>query len=448
MTELDLNERLIFLGEEVKKGNVTWKEVADILNREFNENLSRDAVRKRFYIRDKHQGEGENGGMNTEISGAGEYETRYDNGMVEAQKVVEYSKEIFGDKRKMLEYLGYNPDEWEFVFLTTSMWNQHTKEQTTKQLYAVKFKLKPVMKTLSLEKALESAKEVFAREIKPYKFEKRKEKELDKELLVEVPAIELHLGKYAESMETGQDYGTEIAKERFYTILDEIVNLQDIVKADRCVMMIGNDFFNSDTVNNTTTKGTPQFNDTRWKSLFINGLEMYKDMLLVLRDRFNHVDVRLCQGNHDVMSSFYLYMALSSFFAKDSVVKFSDNYREYQCYRFGDNAIFFGHGDCNLKRLVASIPSEFYKEWGESKYRELHLGHLHSEIAVDENSGMITRRIGSPTGTDAWHYGERYVGAVQKHQIFIWGAHEGLKGVEYVTFGEKEKEKVLTLKKK
>lgn len=439
-----LEEQLILLGEEVKKGNMTWKEVADRLNKEFGENLSKDAVRKRFYVRDRRNGGEE---LNTEISGAGEYETVYENGMVEAQKVVEYSKEVFGDKRKMLEYLGYNADEWEFVFLTTSMWNQHTKEQTTKQLYAVKFKIKPLIKTLTLDKALESAKEVFNEGIEPIKFKKEKKKKLNDELLIEIPAIELHLGKYAEELESGQNYDTEIAKSRFYEILRQILEMQEIVRADRCVVMIGNDFFNSDTVGNTTTKGTQQFNDIRWKSLFIVGLELYKDFFNTLRCRFNHVDVRLCQGNHDVMSSFYLYMALSAYYRLDAIVKFEENYREYQCYRFGDNAIFFGHGDCNIKRLVQSIPAEFYKEWGETRFHELHLGHLHSQVAVDEGNGMIMRRISSPTAPDAWHYSERFIGAIPNHQIFLWHKTQGLKLIQYITFDGNEQEQRLVLKK-
>lgn len=439
-----LEEQLILLGEEVKKGNMTWKEVADRLNKEFGENLSKDAVRKRFYVRDRRNGGEE---LNTEISGAGEYETVYENGMVEAQKVVEYSKEVFGDKRKMLEYLGYNADEWEFVFLTTSMWNQHTKEQTTKQLYAVKFKIKPLIKTLTLDKALESAKEVFDKGIEPIKFKKEKKKKLNDELLIEIPAIELHLGKYAEELESGQNYGTEIAKSRFYEILRQILEMQEIVKADRCVVMIGNDFFNSDTVGNTTTKGTQQFNDIRWKSLFIVGLELYKDFFNTLRCRFNHVDVRLCQGNHDVMSSFYLYMALSAYYRLDAIVKFEENYREYQCYRFGDNAIFFGHGDGNIKRIIQSIPAEFRKEWGEAKFSELHLGHYHKEWSVDDTNGMVVRRIGSPTGTDSWHYSERYVGSTQKHQLFVWHKSQGLKLIQYITFDGNEQEQRLVLKK-
>ena len=439
-----LEEQLILLGEEVKKGNMTWKEVADRLNKEFGENLSKDAVRKRFYVRDRRNGGEE---LNTEISGAGEYETVYENGMVEAQKVVEYSKEVFGDKRKMLEYLGYNADEWEFVFLTTSMWNQHTKEQTTKQLYAVKFKIKPLIKTLTLDKALESAKEVFDKGIEPIKFKKEKKKKLNDELLIEIPAIELHLGKYAEELESGQNYGTEIAKSRFYEILRQILEMQEIVRADRCVVMIGNDFFNSDTVGNTTTKGTQQFNDIRWKSLFIVGLELYKDFFNTLRCRFNHVDVRLCQGNHDVMSSFYLYMALSAYYRLDAIVKFEENYREYQCYRFGDNAIFFGHGDGNIKRIIQSIPAEFRKEWGEAKFSELHLGHYHKEWSVDDTNGMVVRRIGSPTGTDSWHYSERYVGSTQKHQLFVWHKSQGLKLIQYITFDGNEQEQRLVLKK-
>ena len=441
----NLDEKLMEFGAEVKRGNMTWQEVANILNVQFGESLSRDAVRKRFYTRDKKIDEVESN-MDTGISSNGEYETVYGNGVIEAQKIVEYSREVFGDKRKMLKYLGYNADEWEFVYLTTSVWNQHTKEQITKELYAVKFKIKPVINTLTLDSALECAKEVFDKGIEPFKFKKSEKKKLNDELLLEIPAIELHLGKYAEEIETGQNYGTEIAKSRFYDILRQIVEMQESIKADRCVVMVGSDFFNSDTVGNTTTKGTQQYNDIGWKNLFITGLELYKNFFHELRKYFNHIDVRLCQGNHDTMSSFYLYMALSAYFRLDGVVKFEDNYREYQCYRFGDNAIFFGHGDGNIKRIIQSIPAEFYKEWGESKFKELHLYHYHKEWTVDDTNGMIVRRLGSPTGTDSWHYSERFVGATQKHQVFLWHKLEGLKTIQYITFGGNEVEKRLVLK--
>jgi hypothetical protein len=91
---------------------------------------------------------------------------------------------------------------------------------------------------------------------------------------------------------------------------------------------------------------------------------------------------------------------------------------------------------------MQSIPAEFYKEWGSSIFRELHLGHLHKEVVVDDESGMITRRIGSPTGTDQYHYEERFIGATQKHQIFVWDANKGLKSIEYINF-ENGKKKLI-----
>lgn len=264
--------------------------------------------------------------------------------------------------------------------------------------------------------------------------------------MLELTGIELHLGKLAFDSVSGQNYNSDIAQERFYRILSEVMEQQEIEKCDTCLLCIGNDFFNSDTVNNTTTKGTQQFNDANWKVMFSLGLEMYTRFILTLRDKFNHVEVRLQQGNHDYMSSFYLYTALQCYFRNDDVIKFSDDIKDVQVFEWGRCAIFFTHGDTNLKRLIQSIPAEFYETWGRTLYRELHLGHLHCEQVVDDKSGMVTRRVGSPTGTDSWHYQERFVGATQKYQTFVWDKNKGLSNVKYITFDDPDINKVKTLR--
>jgi hypothetical protein len=107
--------------------------------------------------------------------------------------------------------MGYNPNEWEIIFMTFSNWQQHTKEQTTKELYAVKFKMKPATKELVLEDYVNVAKEVFSKEIKPLKLPKKEQqKGLNDELLIECPGIELHLGKLGWYGETGENYDFEL----------------------------------------------------------------------------------------------------------------------------------------------------------------------------------------------------------------------------------------------
>ena len=426
-----MKEDIIELGGKVKKGEITWQRASEIINKKYGLNLSSEATRARYRALLKKQC--------TDLKNTiKEYQTQYNDNTVEAQKIVEYSKEIFGDKEKLLKYLGYDSNEWEFVYVTTSTWEQHTKEQNTKQLYSVKYKIKPrISNTLSLNEAIEIAKKEFKKAIKPIIFPKKlKDDSLDDEKMLEIPGIELHLGKMAWNGDTGEDYDKNIAQERFYKILEEITYQQETEKCGKCLLCIGNDFFNSDTVNSTTTKGTPQSNDLRWKKMFLLGLQMYKDMIVTLRERFNEVEVRLVSGNHDEMASFYLYMALAQFFSEDNVIHFSDNYKKVQCCVFGNNLIAFSHGDANLKRLIKSIPIEFYKEWGSTIYKELHLGHLHKEVVVDDESGMITRRIGSPTGTDNWHYDERFIGATQKAQTFVWHKENGLSSIYYINFNK------------
>lgn len=432
-----MKEEIIDLGNQVKQGKITWQKASEIINKKYGLKLNGEALRGRYRtLLKNHYIE-----IRNEVK---EYQTEYGDNTIEAHKVVVYSKEVFGDKKKLLKYLGYDPNEWEFVYVTTSTWEQHTKEQSTKQLYSVKYKIKPILDvSLTLEEAIEIAKNEFKKHIKPLKMPiKPKDRELHEEKMLEIPGIELHLGKLAWYGDTGEEYNKEIAQERFYKILEEISYQQEVEKCGKCLLCIGNDFFNSDTINATTTKGTPQSNDLRWKNMFILGLQMYKDMIITLREMFNEVEVRLVAGNHDEMASFYLYMALSQYFSEDNIIKFSDNYKKVQCCVFGNNLIAFSHGDTNLKRLMKSIPIEFYKEWGNTIYKELHLGHLHKEVVVDDESGMITRRIGSPTGTDNWHYDERFIGSTQKAQTFVWHKTNGLCSIYYINF-EKSKERVL-----
>ena len=432
-----MKELIRELGLQVKSGNKTWQQSVDEFNEQTGMNLSSEALRKR-YANLKNDTTYKN------VTNDREYETLYGNGTVEAQKIVNLTPQEKASPDIVLKKLGYDPAEWELVMMSFSNWQQHTKEQTTKQLYAVKFRIKPKLKEYTTTDYLKVAKEVFSKEIKPLNIKsKTKDNMLDKNKLMEIPAIELHLGKLAWRGDTGQDYDQHIARERFNRILEESIKEQDVQKCGTCFISIGNDFFNSDTINDTTTKGTQQHSDVRWKKMFLVGLKLYTEALMTLREKFNKVDVQLCQGNHDNMASFYLYIALQQAFQNDDVVNFSNNLKETQCYLFGKCAIFTNHGAVNLKRLIKSIPAEFYKEWGKTLYRELHLGHLHKEVVVDDESGMITRRVGSPSGTDDWHYSERFIGATQKQQLFIWHKEHGLLNCRYITFEEKSKKKLL-----
>lgn len=430
-----MKQTLIELGDKVEKRVMNWQEAADKFNTLYMTNLTSEALRHR-YRRAKNS-------KNPEIRNE-EYETHNMDGSIDVCKKVWFDKNENKTPDTILEKFGYEKDSWEVVSWTFGKWEVAIKDEEQNRLCTtVRAKIRPKTKNIDPKQYMKVAKQVFAENIKPLKAEPKKaNKELNKNKLLELTGMELHLGKMSWGGETGQDYDKNIAQQRFQTIYNEIVEQQEIEKCDTCLLCIGNDFFNSDTVNATTTKGTPQTNDLRWQKLFNIGLKLYTEMLLGLSNNFNNIEVRLQSGNHDKMASFYLYIALSCYFKDFDNIHFSQDYKDVQCYLWGKCGIFFSHGDTNLKRLIKSIPAEFYEEWGKTIFRELHLGHLHKEVVVDDDSGMITRRVGSPTATDQWHYEERFIGATQKYQTFVWDKEKGLQNIKYINFENKKKQKV------
>ena len=71
------------------------------------------------------------------------------------------------------------------------------------------------------------------------------------------------------------------------------------------------------------------------------------------------------------------------------------------------------------------MPIERPVEWGQTWNHEFFLGHFHS-LRTKEESGVILRYLSSPTGTDAWHCEEGFLGAQKAAQLFIRGKQTGI----------------------
>lgn len=434
---MDIKETIIRYGRKVKDGLLTWQQAMELFNQETGMKLSKEALRSRYRdLGDNYIRQEPNKVQNSE------YETHNEDGTIEVSKEIWFNANELKTPEMILQCFGYSAEEWELVSWSFGKWEVALRDEENNRICTtIRAKIKPKLKKeISLENYIKIAKEEFSKNIKPLKYKvKEQNLELDNNKLLELPAMELHLGKMAWSGDTGQDYDKDIAQERFYKILEEIVQQQEIEKCGTCLLCVGNDFFNSDTINATTTRGTQQTNDLRWKKMYNIGLQLHIEEIETLRSKFNAIEVRYCPGNHDTMASFYLYMALACYYRNIPDVKFVDDFKEVQCFEWGKCAIAFTHGYANLKRTIKSIPVEFREQWAKCPYFELHLGHLHKEMVVDDDSGMITRRVGSPTGTDQYHYEERYIGATQKYQTFVWHKENGLQNIKYINFENKKK---------
>jgi hypothetical protein len=268
-----------------------------------------------------------------------------------------------------------------------------------------------------------------------------KESSVDNENnLFEVTIFDLHLGKLAWGGETGESYDTKIARQRFLTTVATLVKNASGFKYNKILFPIGSDFFNSDTIFNTTTKGTPQDEDLRWQKTFNVGVRLLIDAISLLKQTGVPIDVVNIPGNHDFERSFYLGSYLEAWYNNDTQVKVNNGASPRKYYKFGKVLIGLTHGseekESSLPLIMAS-DIESKPLWSETVFHEWHVGHIHRKRDMkytvldkaqmtNEDLGVTVRYLSSLTGTEEWHHKKGFIGAIKAGEGFIWNDEAGM----------------------
>jgi len=258
--------------------------------------------------------------------------------------------------------------------------------------------------------------------------------------LLEINIFDLHLGKLGWKGETGENFDVKIASDRFLKAIELLLIRAQGFNISKILFPIGNDFFNSDNLHNTTTNGTPQDEDLRWQKTFKLGTQLIVDGINLLKQTGVDVDVIMIPGNHDFQRNFYLGTFLEGFFDKDEQVKINNEATPRKYYHFGEVLLGFTHGkyekEASLPLLMAG---EEKKLWGNTTFHEWHLGHIHRKRQIkysvldknkilDEELGVTIRYMSSLTGAEEWHHKKGFVNQIKAADGFIWNDKTGLIG--------------------
>tara|TARA_R110000824_G_scaffold72912_2_gene185841 strand:+ start:1811 stop:2896 length:1086 start_codon:yes stop_codon:yes gene_type:complete len=248
-------------------------------------------------------------------------------------------------------------------------------------------------------------------------------------LLVINPA-DVHIGKYANAEETGEDYSIDIAIERVLMGVSGLINKAKGFSIDRVLFCIGNDILHVDNVYNTTTKGTPQDCDGKWWEHYEVALQVYVACVEMLRE-IAPVDCIHSMSNHDYQSGFHLAHALKSWFrnADDVSVDCGVAHRKY--YKYGVNLIGLEHGDgAKMDKLPLLMAQEKSKDWAETTHRYWYLHHLHHKVKhkwldAKDFIGVTVEYMRSPSAADSWHSRKGFTGVPKAVEGFLHDKKSG-----------------------
>lgn len=250
------------------------------------------------------------------------------------------------------------------------------------------------------------------------KFSPKKFKESPKEVgevMIEFAIPDFHIGRVP----------VEEAKELFKEVVQDFAQRASTIhKIEKIVFPIGNDWLNTDNSAYQTTRGTQQFDVDSWETTFRYGWQILVEAIEYLAE-IAPVDVIVVAGNHDRNRMFYIGDVVSAWFNKHEDVTVDNSTNEFKFTSYGDNLIMYEHGELKPFMYPVIMADEQPHKWAASKFREVHTGHFHKEMVLDEIRRVKVRFLPSIAKNSKWEKQRGYKNLKQS-QLLVWHKTEGL----------------------
>ena len=248
-----------------------------------------------------------------------------------------------------------------------------------------------------------------------------------------VPIADMHYGLLATAKTNGNEYNMRLAEDLLYSTISQIKERVAGRKFEEIVFVIGNDFLNSDNIQGTTTRGTPQDNETFWYEFFDKAIELLVTGINSLLE-ISKVRVYNVISNHDHHSMYAMMRVLEAAFAGNKNVTFEVSTQPRQFYTFGKTVVGLTH-DMKIAQGLELMTTEAKAKWTESKHFVWLLAHLHTEMQYERKGLVEMYRLPTFSGYSRWSNGQGFVTLEHKTQCFVLDAECGVSDTMYVHVG-------------
>lgn len=315
------------------------------------------------------------------------------NGSHKSDKLLRMSDEQSKDVNFLLEAHGFDKNTWELVNAKNNIWNIYSKVDKIQTLYSSKITVRPKVSGFDIEQFIEVVKQ----NVTPIIVEREQEESQHK--LLEIPLYDMHFG--VSSLEYYERH------------LGEILSKIQSRKWDKILFVVGQDLLHNDNFKGQTANGT-MIEKVDMVKAFNEALQFYTVLIAEALKQAKDIDVIYVKGNHDESLSYGFFRTLEATFPQ---VNFQGTLKQRIGFTWEKVFIGLSHGDKGANRIVENFMTEHGKLIANAEVKEIHLGHLHTEISKDK-FGIVQRTLATANRTDSWHEDNGFIGANKRFQLF------------------------------
>jgi hypothetical protein len=226
-----------------------------------------------------------------------------------------------------------------------------------------------------------------------------------------IPFIQIgdaHLGMLAHAAEIGENFDLKIAASEICAAIGMLID--ELPNCERMVINDLGDFSHYENFSGTTeASGHALDYDTRFPKM----IGVYSKVMRFIVDKAltkaAYVDVIVNQGNHSRTNDIWMAELLRVAYGHTNRVNVLNNESVFIAYRMGNTLVMTHHSDkCKPSQLVHVMTNDFRKDYGETEFHYIDIGHVHHGMVMKEHPGIVVESFNHLAALDRWAHDSGY----------------------------------------
>jgi hypothetical protein len=226
-----------------------------------------------------------------------------------------------------------------------------------------------------------------------------------------IPWIQIgdaHIGMLAHAAEVGENFDLKIAERELCGAISMLID--EMPSCERAVINDLGDFTHYENFSATTEASHHALDyDTRFPKMIKVYSRVLRFIVEKTLEKAQHVDVIINQGNHSRTNDIWAAELLRVAYGHTGRVHVLNNDSVFIAYRMGKTFVMTHHSDkCKPQQLAHVMATDYAKDWGETTFRYIDVGHVHHNSVLKEHPGVVVESFNHLASSDKWAHDAGY----------------------------------------